>query len=61
MRGSKQSAQAIKPEEEVSASPSASRDLWRELVDQVCPPGARLVWDEAIGKLVVRVPKAKWK
>jgi hypothetical protein len=46
---------------EVSASSSASRNQWRALVDEICPPGAKLIWDSAEGRLVVRRPKPRWK
>jgi hypothetical protein len=48
-------------QEEVSTNPSAGRDPWRELVDEIIPSGTRLVWDKSTGKLVVRMPKARWK
>jgi hypothetical protein len=31
----------------------------RERIKEEAPPGARLVWDEAVGRLVLRVPKSE--
>jgi hypothetical protein len=31
----------------------------RERIKEEAPPGARLVWDEAAGRLVLRVPKSE--
>ena len=53
--------QRIKREEEIRTGPSVRREPCRPLVDEVWPPGARLVWDESTGNLMVRVPKARWK
>jgi hypothetical protein len=60
MRETKQSQARVLDHEDASASPSAKRAPWLEPEPDRIPQGARLIWDEAEGRLIVRMPKARW-
>jgi hypothetical protein len=57
MRETKQSQARVIDREDASAR----RPPWLDPLIEPIPQGARLVWDEDKGRLVVRLPKARWE